>query len=96
MLSSVVTAPIDPLGHTRRFTGFLQGCTSHHMHITGCCHAPPDFLHDDTYVCPAPSTPDVRGYDFFEGTQPLLSANRTTATDIAVDRSLDFIRRAAK
>ena len=51
---------------------------------------------DDNYVCPPPDTPDVRGYDFFEGTEPLLTANHTTATDIAVDRSLDFIRRAAK
>ena len=79
------------------YSGFLQGCVSHHTHVSSCCLAPTNPLEDDTHVCAPPEKgKDYRGYDFFQGTRPLPAVNLTTTTDIVASKAQDFIDRAAR
>eukprot|EP01060_Flectonema_neradi_P003334 TRINITY_DN1213_c1_g1_i2.p1 TRINITY_DN1213_c1_g1~~TRINITY_DN1213_c1_g1_i2.p1 ORF type:complete len:531 (+),score=87.69 TRINITY_DN1213_c1_g1_i2:74-1666(+) len=72
------------------YEGYLQGCQSAYTHVSSCCSAnTPD--HDNNYTCIA-DTWQFIGYDWFNQTAPLPSANHTNSAYLIRDRAVGFIQ----
>lgn len=79
--------------------GYLQGCGSQDTHISSCCDAPANATNFTSYVCPGsnpadPTGPDFRGYDWFNGTTPVLDgAVGVSSTEMVAAAAEAFLAR---
>lgn len=89
-----------------QFEGYLQGCGSIMTHESSCCTAPNNPLNYSTYICPPTSNvssdqhgapqavegTDYRGYDWFEGSTPVVAGvNGTKSTDLIANAAIAFL-----
>lgn len=77
------------------FAGYLQGCGSRSTHVAACCDAPADPQNDTDAICGVQSPKDFRGYDWFEGNVPNLSANHVPSVELIASHAEAFIARHA-
>ena len=77
------------------FAGYLQGCGSQSTHVAACCDASPDPHNDSNFICGAQTPKDFRGFDWFEGLTPALSANHTPSVELIAEHAEAFIARHA-
>ena len=77
--------------------GYLQGCLSQSTHVANCCDAPTNATNFTDYVCPAPGPgqEDWRGYDWFNGTTPVLNDVGLSSTSMISSLAESYIAKQA-
>lgn len=77
--------------------GYMQGCGSYGTHVAACCSPNLANVSDfDKFVCVSTAPPkDYRGYDWFDGAAPDLSANGTASSLLIAAKAEAFISAAA-